>query len=127
KYLDFQEVGDSKISWELNRHQHFVILAKAYRLTVDEKFVREIFAQWTHWHKQNPYPIGLNWASSLEVGFRSLSWVWTYFLLQGCPLFTTELREQWQSALSLNGRHMETYLSTYSSRTRTLSSKLWPC
>ena len=44
-----------------------------------------------------------------------MSWVWTYFLLQGCPLFTTELREQWQSALSLNGRHIETYLSTYSS------------
>src|SRR5579864_7869378 len=33
KYLDFEEVGDSKITWELNRHQHFVTLAKAYWLT----------------------------------------------------------------------------------------------
>ena len=32
-YLDFSEVGDSKITWELNRHQHLVTLAKAYRLT----------------------------------------------------------------------------------------------
>ena len=47
KYLDFNEVGDSKVTWELNRHQHFVTLAKAYRLTGDEKFVREILAQWT--------------------------------------------------------------------------------
>ncbi len=113
KYLDFNEVGDSKVTWELNRHQHFVTLAKAYRLTGDEKFVREILAQWTHWRKQNSYPMGVNWASSLEVGFRSLSWIWTYFLLLGCPLFTTALREQWQDALSLNGRHLETYLSTY--------------
>ncbi len=112
-YLDFDEVGDSKITWELNRHQHFVTLAKAYWLTGDEKFVCEIFAQWTHWHKQNPYPVGMNWASSLEVGYRSLSWVWTFHLLRESPLFTTELRRQWQLALNLNGRHIETYLSTY--------------
>jgi hypothetical protein len=113
KYLDFAEVGDSKITWELNRHQHFVTLAKAYWLTGEDKFVREIFAQWTHWHKENPYPLGINWASSLEVAFRSLSWIWTFFLLQECPLFTADLRNQWQSALSLSGRHVETYLSTY--------------
>ena len=113
KYLEFEEVGDSKITWELNRHQHFVTLAKAYWLTGDDKFAREIFAQWTHWHKQNPYPIGMNWASSLEVGYRSLSWIWTVFLLQECPLFTNELRKQWQAALDLSGRHIETYLSTY--------------
>jgi hypothetical protein len=113
KYLDFEEVGDSKITWELNRHQHLVTLAKAYWLTGDEKFAREIFAQWTHWWKENPYPIGVNWASSLEVAFRSLSWIWTFFLLQERPLFTPELRTQWKGALSLNGRHIETYLSTY--------------
>jgi hypothetical protein len=113
KYLDFEEAGDSKITWELNRHQHFVILAKAYWLTGEDKFVREIFAQWSHWHEQNPYPAGMNWASSLEVSFRSLSWIWTFFLLQECPLFTADLRKRWQSALRLNGRHIETYLSTY--------------
>ena len=113
KYLDFEEVGDSKITWELNRHQHLVTLAKAYLLTDDDKFAREIFAQWTHWHKENPYPLGVNWASSLEVGYRSLSWIWTFFLLQECPLFTPELRKQWKDALSLSGHHIETYLSTY--------------
>jgi hypothetical protein len=97
----------------LNRHQHLVTLAKAYWLTGDERFAREVLAQRAHWHKQNPYPIGINWASSLEVAFRSFSWIWTFFLLQECPLFTDELRAQWLAALSLNGRHIETYLSTY--------------
>jgi hypothetical protein len=113
KYLDFEEVGDSKIIWELNRHQHFVTLAKAYWLTGDNKFVQEIFEQWSHWREQNPYPIGINWSSSLEVGFRTCSWIWTFFLLRDCPLFTAELRRQWRDALYLNGRHIETYLSTY--------------
>jgi hypothetical protein len=113
KYLDFKEVGDSKITWELNRHQHFVTLAKAYWLTGQDRFAREIFSQWAHWHDENPYPIGLNWASSLEVAYRTLAWIWTFFLLQDCPLYTSELRTQWLDALNLNGRHIETYLSTY--------------
>ena len=113
RYLDFDEVGDSKITWELNRHQHFVTLAKAYRLTGEARFAREIFTQWKHWHEQNPYPIGINWASSLEVAFRSLSWIWTFFLLQDSELFGPDLRSQWLAALELNGRHIENFLSVY--------------
>lgn len=113
RYLDFEEVGDSKITWELNRHQHFVMLAKAYRFTGEARFAREIFIQWKHWHEQNPYPIGINWASSLEVAFRTLSWIWTFFLLQDTELFEMDLRSQWLAALELNGRHIENYLSTY--------------
>ena len=41
KYLDFSEVGDSKVTWELNRHQHLVTLAKAFRLNGDPKFASE--------------------------------------------------------------------------------------
>ncbi len=113
KYLDFDVVGDSKITWELNRHQHFLTLAKAYWLTGNEQFVREIFAQWEQWQRENPYPIGMNWASSLEVAFRCLSWIWTFFLLEDCPLFTSDLRRRWLGMLNLSGRHIETYLSTY--------------
>jgi hypothetical protein len=113
KYLDFEEVGDAKITWELNRHQHFVTLAKAYWLTGDDRYANEILAQWALWQKENPYPIGINWASSLEVALRSLSWIWTFFLLRGCPLFTADWRQRWQHALGLNGRHIANYLSTY--------------
>lgn len=113
KFLEFEEVGDAKVTWELNRHQHFVTLAKAYRLTGEEKFASEIVAQWKHWQHENPYPIGMNWGSSLEVAFRSLSWIWTFFLLKDTPAMTTDLGREWVRALGLNGRHIETYLSTY--------------
>jgi hypothetical protein len=112
-YLDFAEVGDSKVIWELNRHQHLVTLAKAYRLTGEERFAREIISQWKSWHAQNPYPIGINWASSLEVGFRSLSWIWVLALLEDTTLLTPEFRRDYLHAQALNGRHLERYLSTY--------------
>jgi hypothetical protein len=113
RYLDFDQVGDSKITWELNRHQHFVTLAKAYRLTDDRRYADEIFHQWRHWHMENPYAVGINWASSLEVAFRSLSWLWMYQLLEGTPLLTEGFRKEWLRAQALNGRHIERYLSTY--------------
>ncbi len=112
-YLDFREVGDSKVTWELNRHQHLVTLAKAYRLTGEQRYADEIFRQWEHWHAENPYPIGINWASSLEVAFRSVSWIWMYRLLQGSPALPPDFHREWLRAQSVNGRYIERYLSTY--------------
>lgn len=113
RYLDFDEVGDCRVAWELNRHQHLVTLAKAYRLTGDRRYADEIFRQWRHWHTENRYPCGINWASSLEVAFRSLSWIWMYQLLEGTPVMPSEFRKEWLRAQVLNGRHIERYLSTY--------------
>ena len=112
-YLEFAEVGDSKVTWELNRHQHLATLAKAYRWTGDERYAREICSQWRDWHSANPYPLGINWASSLEVAFRSLSWIWMYYLLEGTPALEPGFRQEWLRAQAVNGRHLERYLSTY--------------
>jgi uncharacterized heparinase superfamily protein len=112
-YLDFAEVGDSKVTWELNRHQHLVTLAKAFRLTGDEKYSTELFRQWKHWHRENPYPIGVNWSSSLEVAFRSLSWLWVHFMMAGSEVVPEEFRGELYGSLAVSGRHIEKYLSTY--------------
>jgi hypothetical protein len=98
-FLDFEQVGDHKIIWELNRHQHLVTLAQA-------GFRDEMLAQWTHWQAENPYPIGINWASTLEVAFRALSWLWARRLLG-------DFHPGLIAALHLHGWHIERYLSTY--------------
>jgi len=100
------------VTWELNRHQHLVVLAKAYLLTRDERFTKELLAQWYSWQEQNPYPSGINWASSLEVAFRSLSWLWVRALLQGNPVMPAAFHTDLTRALVLSGRHIERYLST---------------
>jgi uncharacterized heparinase superfamily protein len=112
RYLDFAEVGDSKVTWELNRHQHLITLAKACRLTNDRRYADEILRQWRHWQEENPYPVGTNWASSLEAAFRSLAWLWTYHVLEGFS-GVPDFRQEWLRGLAIHGRHMERYLSTY--------------
>ncbi|MGA2234464.1 MAG: alginate lyase family protein [Terriglobales bacterium] len=111
-FLDFAVVGDHKVTWQLNRHQHLVTLAKARLLSGDEKYVRELMAQWRSWIKANPYPLGINWGSTLEVAFRSLSWIWVDQLLAGTAEYA-EFRSELTPALAFHGRYIERYLSTY--------------
>jgi hypothetical protein len=113
QFLNFAEVGDHKVIWELNRHQHLITLAKAFLLTQDDSFAREADAQWGHWQRENPYPIGINWASSLEVAFRSLSWMWVDHLLRASPGPCEAFRAGLLKALALSGNHIERYISTY--------------
>lgn len=113
--MDFTEVGDPKVTWELNRHQHLVTLAKAYCLTQDNRFAAEAFAQWYHWRQENPYPIGINWVSSLEVALRSIAWLWMSHLLASCPVKPESFQSDLHVALAINARHISRYLSTYSS------------
>jgi len=112
-YLDYSVVGDHKVIWELNRHQHLVTLAKAWVLTHEEKYAAELIRHWYSWQDANPYPLGINWVSALEVAFRSLSWLWVRFLLAGCSAVPAAFEDHVVSALALNGSHIERYLSTY--------------
>ena len=105
-FLDFDQVGDHKIIWELNRHQHLITLAEAWRLTGEDRFADEVRSQWDQWQRENPYPIGINWASTLEVAFRALSWLWVRRVLG-------DFREDLLRALHLHGWYIERYLSTY--------------
>ncbi len=113
-FLDFAVVGDHKVTWELNRHQHLVTLAKAQLLSGNDndKYVRELISQWRSWIKANPYPLGINWASTLEVAFRTLSWIWVDQLLAGAPA-RADFRSELAPALAFHGRYIERYLSTY--------------
>src|SRR5260221_6002335 len=111
-FLDFAAVGDHKVTWELNRHQYLLTLAKARLLSGDEKYTRELIAQWHSWVNANPYPLGINWGSTLEVAFRSLSWIWVDQLLTGSPEHP-EFRAEMLPALAVHRRSIERYLSTY--------------
>lgn len=111
RYLDFGRVGDHKLVWELNRHQHLVLLAQAYRLTGRSEFAAEIERQLESWRLQNPWLRGINWASALEVAFRALSWLWVDHLAGAelTPGGRTRLREE----LYRHGCYLNNNLSRY--------------
>ena len=112
-FLDFNQVGDHKIIWELNRHQFLVTLAKAYRLTGNARFAAALQELWYGWQRKNPYPLGINWASTLEVAFRAASWMWAAFLLEGTPADSAAFQRHIASTVARAGWYIERFLSTY--------------
>jgi hypothetical protein len=112
-YLDAEIIGDKKIVWELNRHQYFVALGQAYWLSRDEKYAATFVAHLNSWMDHNSPKEGINWASSLEIAFRSISWLWALNFFRHSPALDPKTFARAMKFLYLNARHLETYLSTY--------------
>lgn len=112
-YLDAAVVGDHKVIWELNRHQHFVTLGQAYWLTGDERFARTFASQLESWLDANPPKLGINWTSSLEVALRAISWCWALQYFKTSDTLSPSLFVRALKSLYLHARHVERYLSTY--------------
>ena len=116
--LDPRQVGDSKVVWELNRHQWLVRLGQAFRLTEDER-LGEAFARHVgDWLWANPAGTGINWASSLEAALRLVSWSWSLALFRDSRGLTSRLFLEMLSSLRAQATHVERYLSrTFSPNT----------
>lgn len=112
-YLDADLFGDKKITWELNRHQYFAVLGQAYWLTGDERYAETFATHINSWLEQNPPKLGINWASNLEVAFRSISWLWALHYFKQSPALSSEMFLTISKFLYINANHLETYLSTY--------------
>ena len=110
-FLEAEKVGDHKIIWELNRHHALVTLAQAWQLTGDPRLVAAFEELVPGWLDTNPPKLGINWASSLEVAFRIVSWTWALHLFG--EAIRSELRLRMVTSLDLHGRHVERYLSTW--------------
>lgn len=113
QYLDPATVGDYKLLWEVNRHQHFVTLGQAYAYSRDSRYADAFAAQLSSWIAANPPRLGVNWASSLEVSYRAISWVWALQLFAEAPQLTDALLATTLESLRRHGKHIERYLSTY--------------
>lgn len=111
--LDANAIGDSKVIWELNRHQWLVHLAQAWRLTRYEGYAEAVVKHLDAWLHENPPGIGINWTSSLEVAFRIISWSWTFALLRGAPSLTDQFLGRVADAIEAHASHVERYLSSY--------------
>lgn len=113
-YLD-PACGDHKITWEINRHQHFLTLGRAHALTGDDRYYAGFVRQLTDWMRANPPLLGTNWASMLELAFRCLSWTWALHFFAGAASSRDE--SPWTvdllRALDRQLTHVEENLSRY--------------
>jgi hypothetical protein len=111
--LDPAQVGDSKVTWELNRHQWLLPLAQAYWLTADRRYAQEAADLVDDWSRANPYGVGLNWSSSLEAAFRLISWSWAFVLIRDAGVLSPQEFLGLIAQVRLHAAHIERYLSRY--------------
>lgn len=110
-YLDLAAAGDHKWIWEVNRHQHLVLLAQAFVVTGKQVYYDEVIRHLESWWNDNPFQRGINWTSALEVGFRTLSWIWLWHLLgENMP---RDVRQRFLVGLYRHGLHLQYNLSIY--------------
>ena len=141
-YRDERLVGDIKYVWEINRHLQWVAIAQAYRLSGEARYLEGLGRQLAGWLDQCPFPLGVNWCSSLENAIRLMNWAWVWSLLGGrsAPLFRDErgrrLLERWLESVYLHLRFIDRSYSAHSSANNHLigeaagafvGSCVWPC
>ncbi len=68
--------GGVKFVWEINRLYCLFPLAFAYRLTQKTKYAKKAVWYIQDWLKANPYPMGINWTSGIEMSIRLANLVW---------------------------------------------------
>lgn len=141
-YRDELAVGNIKYLWEPNRHLELVTLAQAYALTGDDRYLRELGRLVDSWLTQCPYPMGANWASSLEAGIRLINWSLAWQLIGGfaSELFAgaqgKEFLDRWLRSVYQHVHFIRHYHSLYSSANNHLIGEAaglfiatctWPC
>ena len=108
-----REIGDVKYVWELNRHQFLTTLGKAYRLSDDDRYALAAVELIQEWIGANPYNIGINWTSALEVAIRSLSWCQALELIDNSMALDWDKRQSILRSLCQHGHYIERHLSYF--------------
>lgn len=75
-------MGAVELTWEFNRHGHFLDMARAYWLSDSEPLVSEFIVQAVDWSERNPGLGGINWLDPETVAIRTVHWLLAlhYFL-----------------------------------------------
>jgi len=124
KTLDYRKpenVGDIKYLWEINRHLELVTLAQAWHLSGDPRYANACRTMLESWMGQAPYPLGVNWCSSLEHAFRLTNWSFAWHLLGSdeSPLFQgaegQAFRSRWLTSIYQHCHFIAGHFSRHSS------------
>lgn len=107
------ELNDIKYIWEINRHQFFIDLSKAFFLTGDEKYAQKVIELFYDWTEKNRYKIGVNWTSALEVAVRAYAWIWSLYLLLDSDLVDDQFVGTFLNNIYLHGQYLAENLSFY--------------
>jgi uncharacterized heparinase superfamily protein len=112
EYNNPNRPSDVKFPWELSRMQWMIPLGQAYLLTGEERYAAAARDLLDHWIGANPYANSVNWACTMDVALRILSWTWFFHVFKHSdPWSETGFRGRFLHSLYLHGdftaRHLE--------------------
>lgn len=93
--LDYRlrdDLGDARTNWEKNRHFEWALLAKAYYVNREEKYLRELTEKIEAWCKENPFLHGICWTSAMELAIRAINWMYSLAFLQAAGVDNVKLQ-----------------------------------
>ncbi|MGB7328980.1 MAG: alginate lyase family protein [Rubripirellula sp.] len=108
-YRQLGHLGDIKYPWELARQDFLVAVAMVAGSDQDKNAASFIERVLRSFDDSNPHEIGIHWISNMEIGLRSLSWIWV-LSLAGDKL-SKSCRNLLARELCQNGEHIYKRLS----------------
>jgi hypothetical protein len=96
--------GNRDWTWDLNRHDFFETLGRAYRYSGREKYAGKFADLVRSWVGKNP-PTELqeNWSSPFEIGLRAATWVSAYALFRRSPSIDAQTWSQFLRGILCHG------------------------
>ncbi len=113
--------GSAKHVWEINRMHFLVWLCTNYRFTGDNYYLNIFKEKIISWISQNPYLIGINWYSNIEINIRLINWIVCWEILEAEKLaeadaeFRFFLLHQWLPLIYLHCLYSSANPSYFSS------------
>jgi hypothetical protein len=121
--------GSAKHVWEVNRLLFLPQICLNYKKTGNTLFLEKFMHFIDSWISENPYLLGVNWYSNIEVNIRLINWFICWEILDGAavmksePSFKSFAENKWFPLIYLHCRHSRNHLSKYSSANNHLISE----
>lgn len=93
-YNNLDRPSDVKFPWEVSRFQWLIPVGQAYLLTQEEHYALKVKELLCDWIEHNPYTFGINWACTMEVALRILSWTWLFHVFKDSKAWQDEIFQQ---------------------------------
>jgi hypothetical protein len=111
-YSNLERPSDVKFPWEISRMQWLIPAAQAFALTGEERFAAAVRDVIDEWIEANPYACSVNWACTMDVAIRAMTWTWLFHALHASQAWSDDgfrgrfLRSLWFAG-DFTARHLE--------------------